>query len=436
MRLELKRFRDPLKLQEKIKREEKKRQKEIAVNARMDEIKLLLNKECIDNDVLRHIVKSNMDKKDESLLRMYLIEINDIKDLNELNFTNVRSGIDRIIESEAKYAFDPDATRKSKYNLFTDDLIRRTLKENFEPTDRITARQIYNIITDEQRKARIQDNINRINEKERLGIKFVRLACMFIGHSVTRRIDEIAQPYGGYIKPKSFSIEHLGGTELDTASENVHPTLIGLAVDYMTRYMVSESKEEAFKISLLGSGCVHEKDRALNLLNNIIGLDDKSVCSVIKLVGYDVCVRAGADAYTDIDEINPDINTINNVRTMVERSINFFNKYGPIVKHGFTFEGGYTCLVGSGDGDYLTRDTLWDFKVSKKNLDSKQTLQLLMYWRLGLHSIHPEFKEIQYLGIYNPRKDIVYRLNVNEIPEEVVRKVDTDIIGYGKFDMK
>lgn len=256
------------------------------------------------------------------------------------------------------------------------------------------------------------------------------------GHSVTSRIAEISQPYGGYIKPKSFSIEHLGGDELDVASENVHQTLIGLAVDYMTMYMVSESKEDAFKISLLGSGCAHEKDRALKLLNSITGLDDESVCSAIKLVGYDVCVRAGADAYTDIDEINPDINTINNVRTMVERSINFFNKYGPIVKHGFTFEGGYTCLVKTGDGDYLTKDTLWDFKVSKKNLDSKQTLQLLMYWRLGLHSIHPEFKYIQYLGIYNPRKDRVYRLNVNEIPEEVIKKVDTDIIGYGKFDMK
>ena len=432
----MKRFRDPLKLQEKIEREEKKRQKEIAVNARMDEIKLLLNKEYIDNDVLRHVVKGNLDKKDNSLLRMYLKEINDLEGLNELNFANVRSGINRIIESEAKYAFDPDATRKSKYNLFTDNLIRRTLKENFEPTDRITARQVYNIITDEQRKVRIQENINRINEKERLGIKFVRFACMFLGHSVTRRIDEIAQPYGGYIKPKSFSIEHLGGDELDTEYENVHPTLIGLAVDYMTRYMISESKEEAFRISLLGSTRVHEKDRALKLLNSITGLDDISICSAIKLAGYDVCVRAGVDAYTDVDEIKPDINTINNVRTMVERSINFFNKYGPIVKQGFTFEGGYTPLVGTGDGDYLTKDTLWDFKVSKLNLNTKQTLQLLMYWRLGLHSIHPEFKSIQYLGIYNPRKDIVYRLNVNEISEEVIRKVDTDVIGYGKFDMK
>ena len=44
----------------------------------------------------------------------------------------------------------------------------------------------------------------------------------------------------------------------------------------------------------------------------------------------------------------------------------FWEDYGPIVKDGFTFEpNGYTEIVNSGDGDYLTADTIWDFKVSK-----------------------------------------------------------------------
>ena len=50
---------------------------------------------------------------------------------------------------------------------------------------------------------------------------------------------------------------------------------------------------------------------------------------------------------------------------MIERSILFFKQYGPITKEGFTFEGGYTKNISTGDGDFLTRDTLWDFKVSK-----------------------------------------------------------------------
>ena len=73
-------------------------------------------------------------------------------------------------------------------------------------------------------------------------------------------------------------------------------------------------------------------------------------------------------------------------------------------KDGFTFEGGYTDIVSSGDGDYLTEDTLWDFKVSKEEPKSKYTLQLLMYYIMGCHSIHPEFQKIEKLGIFNPRK--------------------------------
>jgi hypothetical protein len=70
---------------------------------------------------------------------------------------------------------------------------------------------------------------------------------------------------------------------------------------------------------------------------------------------------------------------------------------------GFTFEGGYTDTVSKGDGDLTTADTLWDFKVSKAKVKKEYTLQLLMYWRMGLHSVHPEFQGIKYLGIYNPR---------------------------------
>ena len=98
---------------------------------------------------------------------------------------------------------------------------------------------------------------------------------------------------------------------------------------------------------------------------------------------------------------------------MVERSIAFWKKYGPITKDGFTFEkNGYTKTVDSGDGDYLTEDTLWDFKVSKSKPTNKHTLQLLMYWIMGQHSGKPEFKNITKLGIFNPRLNTVYTLNI------------------------
>lgn len=134
---------------------------------------------------------------------------------------------------------------------------------------------------------------------------------------------------------------------------------------------------------------------AKKLLKGIKGLDNESISNACKLVGYDVCFRAGVIGYKPVEEIKPDSDTIENIVIMVKRSLAFWKEYGPITKDGFNFEGGYTDIVSSGDGDYLTEDTLWDFKVSKEEPKSKYTLQLLMYYIMGCHSIHPEFQKIE-----------------------------------------
>ena len=98
--------------------------------------------------------------------------------------------------------------------------------------------------------------------------------------------------------------------------------------------------------------------------------------------------------------------------------------------YSFTFEGGYTDIVSSGDGDYLTSDTLWDFKVSKDEPKSKHTLQLLMYYIMGTHSIYDEFDTIKKLGIFNPRKNKVYIANISSISPEIIEEVSCNVIGY------
>lgn len=135
--------------------------------------------------------------------------------------------------------------------------------------------------------------------------------------------------------------------------------------------------------------------------------------------------------YKPVELINPDEETISNIRVMVNRSLGFFESYGPIVKEGFTFEGGgYTDVVNTGDGDFLTEDTLWDFKVSKSKPTNKHTLQLLMYYLMGMNSVHPEFEHIKKLGIFNPRLNKVFLLPVKTISDEVIDQVNTTVIGY------
>lgn len=115
---------------------------------------------------------------------------------------------------------------------------------------------------------------------------------------------------------------------------------------------------------------------------------------------------------------------------MVERSLCFFDLYGPLVKDGFNFLGGYTDTIDKGDGDFLTKDTLWDFKVTKTAPNKDHTLQVLVYYIMGLHSYDPDFLSIENLGFYNPRKNIVYQLPVFDIPLELIQTVEREVIGY------
>lgn len=251
-----------------------------------------------------------------------------------------------------------------------------------------------------------------------------------LGYSVTQRIAAVTQPRGGYIPPRMLTGTPLASDTSLESPEGVHPGLVGTVVDYLSRFMSSGDAVEAFRISLLGAEVVREAVLARRLLAGIRGLDDASIANAIRLTGFDVAFRAGADRYRPVHTIFVDGVTVRNVRAMVERSLRFFAEYGPVVSDGFTFEGGYTATVRAGDGDFMTGDTLWDFKVSKNPPTKDHTLQVLMYWRMGLHSIHPEFQNVRYLGVYNPRLNVVYRMPVSDIPASVVDVVESEVIGY------
>lgn len=277
--------------------------------------------------------------------------------------------------------------------------------------------------------------------------------------TVTQRIADVQQPRGGYIKPSAFKATTLNDGII-LGEENVSGIIIGLAVDYLTRFMMGADLRDAFRISLKGAHAAQElelvsfnaEEVAEHLLDDIKGLDQRSIISACKLVSFDSWYRNPISALlgTDYSCIDPNSSTIENIKTFVKRSITFFEEYGPVISDGFNFKpekldpsafekmnetgtgsyGGYTPTVSAGDGDFLTNDTLWDFKVSKSKPTSKHTLQLLMYWIMGQHSGQKIFKGITRLGIFNPRLNIVYLYDVKDIPDEVIEAVEKDVICY------
>ena len=170
--------------------------------------------------------------------------------------------------------------------------------------------------------------------------------------SVTNRIKVVKQPRGGYIPLKQFSAITLDDGKILNSDESVSAGLVGMAVDYLTRLMNGAHPKEAFKISLNGAYLVGEFDKAISLLDQIVGLDNQSIAAACILVGYDVAFRAGPTRFITVDTIHADEATIENIRIMVQRSLHFFEIYGPITLDGFTFDSAYTDTITSGDGDY------------------------------------------------------------------------------------
>lgn len=257
--------------------------------------------------------------------------------------------------------------------------------------------------------------------------------------SVTQRIKEIKQPRGGYLKSSRFKTTVLNEDDSLLLCKGVNPITVGLVVDYMTRVHLEQKKcneidiRKIFKISLEGARLVDDQrfNYSFQLLD-IIELDSSGIDAVkacCKLVTFDSKYRSGIwvpEYIVDISDTDAEV-----IQKLIDRSVLFFEEYGPVLEFGMTFEGGYTKLVSTGDADFMTKDTLWDFKTSKEKIKNRYTLQLYMYYLMGINSVQSDmYKSLRYIGFYNPIRNEVIRLSIDEIEFEIKDEILFDVIGY------
>ncbi len=259
--------------------------------------------------------------------------------------------------------------------------------------------------------------------------------------SVTQRIKSIKQPRGGYLKPARFTTTILNNDDTILQCENVNPITVGLVVDYMTRVRIGEKKindfdiKDVFRISLKGASLVDKPmyDYAIGIVE-LIEANSASILTIkecCKLVTFDSKYRSGIWSPEYLVDISESDATI--IHKLIDLSILFFEEYGPFLESGMTFEGGYTETVSTGDADFITQDTLWDFKASKNKILPRYTLQLYMYFLMGLNSNQNIlFKSLQYIGFYNPIRNEVIRLEINDIEAEIKEAVLYEVLGYEK----
>lgn len=246
--------------------------------------------------------------------------------------------------------------------------------------------------------------------------------------SVTGFIKNIKQPRGGYLPISQFSQKKLSNIEeeISIKDENIHPSIVGMAVDYLTRYRQGADSIDAFNISILGALQTKESGFALNLLNEIVnGNDEQSIEAACKIVGFDMQYRVGYMTKS-VKDINADEKTIENISKMLVNSEEYLDSLGGAYLSGFSFYGAYEkCEISIGDADFLTEKSLVDFKVSVKKPSSSDTLQIIIYYILGLRSyLKEEFEKIEYLRFFNPRLNTEWSINIEEIDKNVIRLIE------------
>lgn len=246
--------------------------------------------------------------------------------------------------------------------------------------------------------------------------------------SVTSVVKATKQPRGGFIPNKLMDKKDIKiAKELNVyekGEDNGSPTVIGLSVDYLSRLIYSKEKvEDVFDISIRGYELVRKKQPHIKEYND---LSDESVRQAYILSQYDSAVRAG---FYDIIEKEPSRKVIEDIRILTQRTLDFYGSLEGVSFHP-TFEdltgessGGYTFKCNSGDGDFLSKDTLWDLKVSKTKPSKDHTLQVLLYFLMGKASGQEKYKNLTHVGIFNPKLNTKFTYRVDNLSQETLSKI-------------
>lgn len=283
--------------------------------------------------------------------------------------------------------------------------------------------------------------------------------------SVTDRIRQVEQPRGGYLPISKFKEKTLGGEVIQCT---IQPIMVGKIIDSMLHIVLQKPLEDIFRNSLNGyatrvdwfahqfssSGYTKKEDE----VDSIIAEDTKqgiNVMAIIKQVEeyykhnkfYDVlnCVYMlhQYDIWVESFGYVSHISSLKSSKPkrliqddaeklfeMYKRTIDYIISVtnGYLVTDYKFYPNGYTDLVKYGVGDFICNYTMFDLKCTKNKPNNYNTLQLLMYYCMGLNSDNKLYKYIKKIGMYSPICNKVWTLPVSEISEELIQTINNNVL--------
>lgn len=208
-----------------------------------------------------------------------------------------------------------------------------------------------------------------------------------------------------------------GGEPLNVDMDEV---FLKFTVMSLTRYMIT--KNPILSVATPSTGAIRAElylgisgvmGDFHDLLLNLKGIDDESIIAVVRMIKY----LKYTVTYENLnyDFTDPDKELIQNIRTMVERSLKFIESENIKIKdHGIDIEEDDIVNSSAFSSDIYISDgkLVW---MSKKLHEpcSEDIIELYDFYKRGVMSDEPElFAPVEWLVLYSPVWDCCFRVRV------------------------
>ncbi len=272
--------------------------------------------------------------------------------------------------------------------------------------------------------------------------------------SVSELVDNIEQPAFGILPISYFERKELRQDSYVLTNKSSIPAIhLGLIVDYCVKYILGVKLSDILHVEYAGYA-EHIRVSAIRFFDSIseqaltqIYIEDerKNIClsdfvsrvenaetfeefvtNMLYVIQYGDFIRNIRFAFNRVGEVFTTKLSEDEIRDILiffmrtQSWIGTFDKVVPMYKFK---PYGYNNTVTSGEGDFCTENTLWDLKVSNGEPTTKDTLQLLIYYIMAKHSGNKLYKNVNSIGVYNPKLDATWLCDMSKVDSRIVNRV-------------
>lgn len=278
--------------------------------------------------------------------------------------------------------------------------------------------------------------------------------------SVSELIEKIEQPAFGILPISYFEKKELRQDSYILANKSsISAIHLGLIVDYCVKYILGVKLSDILHVEYEGYA-EHIRVSAIRYFDSIseqartqIYIEDerKSIClsdfvsrvenaetfddfvtNMLYVIQYGDFIRDIRYAFNRVGEtFNKKLNQdeLRDILIFFMRTQSWVKTLGEVTPMYKFKPYGYNNTVTSGEGDFCSKYTLWDLKVSNGEPTSKDTLQMLIYYIMAKHSGNKLYKDINSIGFYNPKLDATWLCKIDNISPSTIRKIEK-LLGF------